>query len=467
MSSEHPKHECGITGMFNSGKPVANDLFFSNIAQQNRGQETSGIAVVDEGGNILVHTGLGFASSVFTPEDIARLMGSIGVGHNRYGTTGGSSLANAQPFVMESDIGTFAFGHNGNVFNASEIKEELKLLGAAFNATSDSEVIAKLIAYTPGNTFLEKIKKASKKLKGSYSLVVATKDSLIGVRDPYGIWPLSLGGINGSGYMMASETNAIDKVGGKFIRDFNPGEVVIINENGITSDSVGREKESLCSFEYYYFSDPHSKLLGRRAENARFEMGRLLAQEHFLEADWVSAVPETSVPAAEGYAYESKIPIRHILLRNRWLGARTFIEPTQRQRENAADIKYGVLPEIAEGKSLNIIDDSIVRGTTTKRLVSLLRKAGARKINILITAPPIIEPCWLGVDTANIDELIAAKRNVEEIRQYIGADYLGFLSLEYGLSAIGDNLKDRVCTSCFTGKYQMQVPSKRDKFILE
>ncbi|MBI4036992.1 amidophosphoribosyltransferase [Candidatus Daviesbacteria bacterium] len=468
MILEAPKHECGVLGIFSKDKPVSQDLFYGLIALQNRGQEGSGIGVFTDDGQIRLHKERGLVHAVFGERDIDWLAGRIGIGHNRYGTTGSSSKENTQPYIISSDLGPFIIGHNGNVFNADELRKRLEFEGMKFTSTSDSEVIAQLIATSPGDTFVEKIKTAAPQLRGAYSLVLATKDSLVGVRDSHGIWPLSLGRINGTGYILASETNALDKTGSKFIEDVAPGTIITIDQTGVQHDNLDRKQEALCSFEFYYFSDPASKLLGKRVENARFEMGKLLAREHPLDVDWVLPIPETARPAAEGYSCASKIPVRGALIRNRWLG-RTFIEPSQRLREQAAELKYTPLAEIINGQRIVVIDDSIVRGTTTRRIVRLLKGAGASEVNVLITAPPIIRECWFGVDTADQTELIAAQfqGKVDEIKQFIEADYLGYLSLEFGLQAIGPALKNRVCTSCFTGSYPMQVPCKRDKFILE
>lgn len=466
MGLESPQHECAVIGIFSVDKPVSQDIYYGLLAMQNRGQESSGMTVYNPSGIPHRHKNLGLVNAVYDQSDIDGLYGYIGVGHNRYGTTGNPTIANAQPLAGESALGEFDLAHNGNLINAHELRQDLEVKGERFSSTSDSEVIAKLIATLPGNTYVEKIKKAASYLQGAYSCVVATRDSLIGFRDPYGVWQLNLGKLNGNGYVMASETNAIEKVGGEFVRNIENGEIVVVDKEGVSSDSLGRKPESLCSFEYFYFSDPFSKIMDRRVEGARFDMGRFLYREHKFEGDLVLPVPETARPAAEGYAYESKIPLRGALIRNRWLG-RTFIQPSQRIRELEALLKYGVLSEIVDDKEIVVIDDSIVRGTTTRRIVHILRQAGAKKINVLSTAPPIIGACCLGVDTANKNELIATTKTISEIRDFIKTDQLGYLSLESGLQAIGDNLRDRLCVSCFTGKYQMKIPEKHDKFILE
>lgn len=466
IMSEHPNHECGVVGIFSPKINVSSDLYFSLIALQNRGQENSGICVFDQNGTPNLHVGKGLVYSVFREEDIIKLEGNVGVGHNRYGTTGGTSIGNAQPFLLESELGNFAFAHNGNVFNADYLKSNLQSRGISFNSSSDSEVLAKLIANATGNTFTEKIKNVAPQIKGAYSFVIATKNSLIGARDPRGFWPLSLGKINGSGYMFASETNAIERIGGEVVGDVANGDIVTIDHEGISKDSLGRKEESLCSFEFFYFSDPYSKLLGRRVWTARFEMGKAAAREHYFDSDVVVPVPATGNVMAEGYAVESGIPLMGLLPRNRWLG-RTFIEPNQRLREAQAKAKYGILHEIVNGKKVVYIDDSIVRGTTTRNTINLFWEAGAKEVNVVITAPPIIKECYVGVDTADTSELIAAFKSVEDIRHFIKATRLGYLSLESGLKSIGSDICDRLCVSCFTGKYQMQVPNKRDKLILE
>jgi len=466
MGIESPQHECGIVGVYSPKSSVSSDLYYALIALQNRGQQNSGMCVFNEQGTPLLHKGPGLVYSVFNEENIEPLKGDIGVGHNRYGTTGGSSVSNGQPFLLDSDLGPFAFVHNGNIFNAHCLKENLEGQGESFESTSDSEVIARMIARSPGRTFVEKIKAAAPRFEGAYSFIIATKDSLIGVRDPRGFWPLSLGKVNGSGHMFASETNALDRVGGKFLKEVENGEIIVVDREGISRDSLGKEQESLCSFEFYYFSDPLSIHLGKRVRDARRQMGRLLFKEHPVDADLVVPVPETAWPIAEGYAEASGIPLNGALVRNRWLG-RTFIEPSQRMREEKAKGKYGVLPEEVAGKRVIVIDDSIVRGTTTARTINLFWEAGAEAVSALISAPAITGVCFTGVDTADIEELIAAHKTIDMIRESIHATYLGYLSLESGMEAIGPELRNRLCVSCFTGRYSMQVPEKRDKFILE
>ncbi|OGE34277.1 amidophosphoribosyltransferase [Candidatus Daviesbacteria bacterium RIFCSPLOWO2_01_FULL_43_38] len=466
MGLESPQHECGITGVYSPKSSVSSDIYYALIALQNRGQQNSGMCVFNEYGTPLLRKGPGLVYNVFNEENIKPLRGDIGVGHNRYGTTGGPSISNAQPFLLDSDLGPFAFVHNGNIFNAQYLKDDLEARGENFESTSDSEVIARLIACSPGHTFVEKIKAAAPRFEGAYSFIIATKDSLIGVRDPRGFWPLSLGKVNGSGHMFASETNALDRVGGKFLKEVENGEIIVVDREGISRDSLGKEQESLCSFEFYYFSDPLSIHLGKRVRDARRQMGRLLAKEHPLKADLVVPVPETAWPIAEGYAEASGISLNGALVRNRWLG-RTFIEPSQRMREEKAKGKYGVLPEEVDGKRVIVVDDSIVRGTTTARTINLFWEAGAKEVHVLISAPPIIRECHLGVDTADASELIAAHKRVDEVRDFIKASYLGYLSLESGIQAMGLQLRDRLCASCFTGKYLMQVPQRHDKFILE
>lgn len=467
MNPEAPQHECAVIGILCPGEEVSKSLYYGLQAMQNRGQEGSGIATFRENGELKLRKALGLVNAVFTEENITDLNGDIGVGHNRYGTTGSNIAENTQPLIIQSELGPFVVAHNGNAFNAPQLRSDLQSQGESFESTSDSEVIGKLIAYSSGRSFVEKIKSATPKIQGAYTLVIATPDSMIGVRDPWGTWPLSLGSFNSHGYMLASETNGIEKAGGKFIRDIENGEIIVIDREGAPySDNIERQKEALCSFEYFYFGDPYSKYLGRRVEGARFDMGRLLYEEHPAQADWVIPVPETGRPAAEGFSYASKIPVRGALVRNRWMG-RTFIEPDQRLRELGAALKYGALAEVIEGNRLVIEDDSIVRGTTTKKTIQLIRDAGAKEIHLRITAPPIIERCHFGIDTAKIAELIAAHKSVSEIKDFLEVDSLGFLSLEGGMKAIGTQLKDRLCTSCFTGKYNMMVPAERDKYVLE
>lgn len=465
--TESPQHECGVVAIFSPGKDISNDLYYSLIALQNRGQEGAGIALFDSArGGQRLHKDVGLVNAVLTPKIIEEMTGDIGTGHVRYGTTGKTSPENTQPFMLLSDLGPFALSKNGNIFNASELRCEVESQGVVLASTSDSEVFGQAVALSPGATYVDKIRNAAKRVKGAYSFAIATPDKIFAARDPHGIWPLSLGKINGSGYIVASESNGIERIGGKVLREVENGEILTISKDGIESDFMDQKREALCSFEYFYFSDPYSKHLGRRVENARFEMGKSLAEEHFFKADWIIPVPETARPAAEGYALASGIPVRGALTRNRWLG-RTFIEPSQRMRELAAELKYGPLGEVIKGSVINVVDDSIVRGTTTRHLVKILREVGAKRVNVLITAPPIIDICHFGVDTANRDELIAAKQSTSEIEKFIEADNLGYLSLESGMQAIGKHLENRLCTGCFTGRHPMQVPQNRDKFILE
>lgn len=467
MNPEAPQHECAVIGILCPGEEVSKSLYYGLQAMQNRGQEGSGILTFKENGELRLRKSLGLVNAVFTEKNIEYLDGDIGIGHNRYGTTGSNTPENTQPIIVESDLGPAAIAHNGNAFNVSDLRLDLEAQGMTFESTSDSEVIGKLIANSPGKSFVEKIKSAAPKIQGAYTLIISTPDSMIGVRDPWGTWPLSLGSFNSHGYMLASETNGIEKSGGKFIRDIENGEIIVIDREGAPySDKLKSEQEALCSFEFYYFGDPYSKYLGRRVEGARFDMGKYLYEEHPAKADWVIPIPETGRPAAEGYAYASKIPVRGALVRNRWMG-RTFIEPDQRLRDLGAALKYGPLGEVIEDRKLVIIDDSIVRGTTTRKTMKLIREAGAKEIHLRITAPPIIERCYFGIDMAEIDELIAAHKSIPEIRDFLEVESLGFLSLESGKKAIGTELKNRLCTSCFTTKYNVKVPEMGNKFVLE
>ncbi len=467
MKPEAPQHECALEGISCPGELVSKSLYYGLEAQQNRGQEGSGIVTVNPKGEFKLHKKQGLVNAVFSDEDIDYLDGDIGLGHNRYGTTGSNIVENLQPIIIDSDLGFFAIGHNGNDFNARVIREELEAGGETFVSSTDSEVIGKLISHSPGRSFVEKIKSASKKIQGAYALILATPSSMIGVRDPYGTWPLSLGSFNSHGYVLASETNGIEKAGGKFIREIENGEIIIIDREGKPySDSLGKEQEQFCSFEFYYFADPYSIYMDRRVEGARFDMGRLLFKEHPVKADWVMPIPETARPASEGFSYASMIPTRGSLIRNRWMG-RTFIQPDQRLRELGASLKYGPVSEAIEGQKLVVVDDSIVRGTTTRKTIRLVREAGAKEIHLRITAPPVVEECFLGIDTAKKEELIAVDKSVSEIADFLEVDSLGFLSLDGGMKAIGTQLKDRLCASCFTGKYNRIVPNFRNKFVLE
>jgi len=464
VTPDGPREACGIFGIYSPGEDVARISFFGLYALQHRGQESAGIATSD-GHELRVRTGMGLVAQVFVEEDLADLKGgNIAIGHTRYSTTGSSRIANAQPLVVDGDLGKLALAQNGNIVNASSLREQLEP-AFSFSSSTDAEVIARLITSSFGRTWEEKILRTMPRLQGAFSLVLLTKDSLIGVRDPMGIRPLCLGRLNG-GWVLASESCALDTVGAQYVREVEPGEIVVIDRWGVRSTlgSVS-EKRSLCVFEFIYFARPDSLINGRLLYLARQEMGVQLAREYPVEADLVIAVPDSAIPAGIGYAKESGIPYSEGLIKNRYIG-RTFIQPDQRMREMGVQIKFNPLLEALSGKRLVVLDDSIVRGTTTPRVVSLLRKAGAAEVHMRICAPPIRYPCFFGVDMATRAELIAARKSVEEITNYIGADSLGYLSVEGLIKAVGLPGKD-FCLACFTGGYPLPVQLEMDKLVLE
>ena len=464
--TDKPREACGVFGIYGRGHDVdvARVTFFGLYALQHRGQESAGIATSD-GERISVHRRMGLVAQVFTEDDLARLRGDIAVGHTRYSTMGSSRICNAQPFLLDGPAGQLALGHNGNLVNFADLRAELAEQGHAFESTTDSEIIAWLFATAPGRDWAERVQRSMLRLQGAYSLVMATKDELIGVRDALGVRPLCLGKLNGC-WVLSSESCALDTVGAEFIREVEPGEIVVVDSTGIHS-YLGHPspRRAMCMFEYIYFARPDSTINGRLVYLTRQEMGRQLAREHPADADVVIAVPDSAMPGGIGYAQESGLPFAEGLVKNRYIG-RTFIQPDQRLREVGINLKFNPLPEVLAGKRVVVVDDSIVRGNTTRPIVRLLRRAGAREVHVRIHAPPQMYPCYLGVDLARRSELIAARMSVEEIRRYIEADSLGYLSLEGIVSAIGV-AGGSLCNGCFTGRYPMPIRLEHDKLILE
>jgi amidophosphoribosyltransferase len=457
------RESCGVFGIYAPGINSAHTIFFALFALQHRGQESAGIAVTD-GTRIRVHTKMGLVSQAFTENDLALLQGYAGIGHNRYSTTGSSRPTNAQPIIAKANGLTIALAHNGNIINARPLRQELQELGYHFYTTTDSEVIANQILASPGANWQEKIRFATNRLQGAYSMVILTADKLIGVRDPLGVRPLCLGTID-HGWCIASESCALDHIGAHFVREVEPGEIAIVDANGLKSFKKKSEKRALCIFEYIYFARPDSVIEGKLLYPARQAMGKILAEEYPVDADLVMGVPDSATAAGIGYANASGIPYCEGLLKNRYVG-RTFIEPDQRIRELGVQLKFNPLSKIIAGKRLVVVDDSIVRGTTTPRVVNLLRKAGASEIHLRICAPPIRYPCYFGVDMATRWELIAARKSIPEIREHLGVDSLGYLSLE-GLIRAVDLPRDVFCLACFTGEYPIPVQMEIDKLALE
>lgn len=456
--------ECGVFGMYDfDGGDVASTIYYGLFALQHRGQESCGIAVSDTNGprgNMISHKGMGLVNEVFTPENLERMKGDIGVGHVRYSTAGSSTRENAQPLVLNYVKGTLAMAHNGNLINANELRRELEYTGAIFQTTIDSEVIAYHIARERLNskTAEEAVRRACMKLKGAYALVVASPRKLIAARDPYGFKPLCIGKRDNA-YIVTSETCALDTIGATFVRDVLPGEVVAITPDGIESDcsmAIPKEQQARCVFEYIYFARPDSHFDGESVYASRIKAGRFLAMDSPVEADIVTGVPESGNAAALGYSLESGIPYGTAFVKNGYVG-RTFIKPKQSSRESSVQIKLNVLKEAVAGKRVIMIDDSIVRGTTSDRIVRMLRDAGAKEVHVRISSPPFLWPCYFGTDIPAREQLIAYNRSIEEIRQIIGADSLGYLAIER-LPEMVDGLP--ICKGCFNGNYPMKPPKE-------
>jgi amidophosphoribosyltransferase len=466
VASESPREECGIIGVYLPGQRVANTTFFGLFALQHRGQESAGIASAD-GNAIHMRADMGLVTQVFRDSDLESLPGHIAIGHTRYSTMGSSRKVNAQPLMAHGPHGSLALGHNGNVINARELRDELtREWGSVFEGTSDSAVIAELYAKAPGETWADRSAYCMRKLRGAYSLVMLTKDELVGVRDPLGVRPLCVGKLDG-GWVIASESCALDHIGAQFLRELGQGETLVIDEDGMHSSvwSGAREKHAMCIFEHIYFARPDSILGGKLAYNTRMAMGAQLWTQHPVQADLVIGVPDSAIAAAVGFAQASGIPYGDGLVKNRYVG-RTFIQPDQRLREMGVRLKFNALRPVLSGKRVIVVDDSIVRGTTTPRVVKLIRDAGAKEVHLRICAPPIIAPCHFGVDMGTLDQLIAARKSVEEIRQYVDADTLGFLDMPGLLKAVGVD-DSSFCRGCFTGRYPIPVQLEMDKMQLE
>ena len=464
MNTDKLKDECGVVGIHSSGiEETSKNIYYSLISLQHRGQESAGIAVKNDG-DIRYFKEMGLVKEIFTKDIINSLQGNIGIGHVRYSTSGESYVSNAQPLVVHYKGGKIALAHNGNLVNATDIRERLEDKGSIFQTTIDSEVIANLIARNYKLGVKESIIESVKKLKGSFALVLIYENKLIGVRDPFGIRPLSIGKLNGD-YILSSETCIYDILGAEFVRDVKPGELVIIEDDKIESIKYSKKNKALCSFEYVYFARPDSNIDGKNVYQSRVNAGKILAKESPVEADLVAPVPDSGIPAAIGFAKESGIDYDIALIKNKYMG-RTFIKPTKKQRELAVRLKLNVLKENVKGKRVVLVDDSIVRGTTSKRIIKMLRKAGAKEVHFRISSPPVKHSCYFGIDTPSKKQLIGAKMTVEEIGKKIGADSLGYISTKGLIESIGDKKKN-LCCACFNGKYPMEVPKKASKFIFE
>ena len=468
--------ECGIFGVLARDEDVANLTYFGLYALQHRGQESAGIAVSD-GRRIRLHKEMGLVSQVFDAETLVDLPGHVALGHTRYSTTGSTRLPNAQPMLFEhGQIGPIAFGHNGNLVNTYVLRHELIEQGVDFTTTTDTEVIGALIARTPGEQLETVLRRSLPRLEGAYCLLFATRDALVAARDPLGIRPLCIGRLGdvgapgGDGYIVASETCALDVVGATFVRDVEPGEIVTIDGDGLRSATIPRAagRAAMCSFEFIYFARPDSVMMGRSLYEARVRMGRELAREAPADADIVIALPDSGTPAAIGYAEESGIPFVEGMIKSRYI-TRTFIQPNQRLREAGIRLKFNPMRHVLEGRRVVLVDDSIVRGTTSKRIVEELRRAGATEVHMRVASPPIVWPCFMGIDIASRGELIAAHRDESQIRDIIGADSLQYLSIVGLKSAVRVKGVEGFCFACFDGDYPLQVPQQleMDKLALE
>ena len=457
-------HEkCGVFGIYCPGEDVARLTFFALFALQHRGQESACIATAD-GKKIQFFGDMGLVSQVFDETSLGQLSGHIAIGHNRYSTTGSSRSINIQPLVLGMGNDTIAIANNGNIVNAEHLYHELCDQGYNFRSSTDTEVIGDLILSAPSLDWIERIRYAMRRLQGAYSMVMVNKDALFVVRDPWGVRPLCLGSLNG-GFVVASESCALDHIGAKLIREIEPGEIVRISQNGVESFPEPVRKRALCIFELIYFARPDSIMNGQLIYPTRQAMGEQLAIEHPVDVDSVMGVPDSATAAGIGYAHKANRPYCEGLLKNRYVG-RTFIAPDQRIRDLGVQLKFNPLPQLLKGQRMVVVDDSIVRGTTTPKVVNLLRRAGAKEIHMRICAPPIKHPCFFGVDMATRKELIASHKSIEEIRQFIGADSLGYLSLE-GLLKSVHLPADSFCTACFTGNYPIPVQLEMDKLALE
>lgn len=461
--------ECGVFGIYTK-KPanVASSVYFGLYALQHRGQESCGI-VVNDRGVFQTHKGLGLVNEVFTQRVLDEFEeGKIAVGHVRYSTTGNVNTANCQPMVVRHVKGSLAIAHNGNLINALDLRREYELKGAIFHSTSDTEVISYAITQERLNSgsIQEAVEKAMYRIKGAYSLCIMSPKKLIAARDPQGFRPLVLGELpNSEGWVVASETCALDSIGAEFVRDIEPGEIVVIDDSGVSSIKTHcGQKSAMCVFEYIYFARPDSVIEGASVHRARIRAGQFLALEHPVQADVVIGCPDSGLDAALGFSHASGIPYGIGFVKNRYIG-RTFIQPTQGMRENSVKIKLNAITETVKGKRVVLVDDSIVRGTTSAKVVKLLRHAGAKEIHMRISSPPFVSECFFGTDIDSKENLIANKHTVEEIAEIIGVDSLGFLSTE-NVVKLAEGAKCGFCTGCFTGKYPIDVPDEipKDKF---
>jgi amidophosphoribosyltransferase len=466
-----PREACGVSGIYTQDGDVARLVFFIHYALQHRGQESAGIATSD-GYTAHIHKGMGLVSHVFNEENLHHLKGhrgyhaSVAIGHNRYSTTGASFLRNAQPYLIETALGPLGIAHNGNLTNAPILRRELFDRGVGLVSSTDSEIITQMLAGAPGGTWEERIAAFMEKAEGAYSLTILTRKAVYAARDPWGFRPLCLGQLDGNGWVVTSETCALATIGATFVRELRPGEIVRLDENGLTSwqGVEATERSSLCIFEYIYFARPDSVLEGRSVHWVRRHLGERLAREHPVEADMIIGVPDSATAHAIGYANATDIPFGEGLIKNRYIG-RTFIQPDDRLRRLGVALKFNPLPDL-RGKRIIMVDDSIVRGTTSGPIAALVRQAGAAEVHLRISSPPIRYPCYMGVDMASKDELIAARMSVDEIAHHIGVDSLGYLSLEGLVEVVGPGVGGH-CMACFNSDYPVAAVDGTGKKMFE
>jgi amidophosphoribosyltransferase len=460
----YPKHYCGVFGIF--GHPNAAELtYYGLYALQHRGQESAGI-VTSDGHQFRAHKGMGLVSQVFDGELLHTLVGDIAIGHTRYSTTGSSHLRNAQPITVDCARGQIAIAHNGNLTNAAQLREELEARGSIFQTTVDSEIILHLMAQPSLNGGRNNLVQTIRRIEGAYSLVIMTENELIGVRDPHGFRPLCIGRI-GDAWVLASETCALDLIHAKFVRDVEPGEIVAINKDGLTSIQAfpEHERRAFCIFEYVYFARPDSTIANRNVYKVRVEMGRQLAREYPIQADVVVPVPDSGNCAALGYSLESGVPFEMAFVRNHYVG-RSFLQPSQLIRDFDVRVKLNLITELVKGKRVIVVDDSIVRGTTCKARVNNLKEAGAKEVHVLVSCPPHMNPCVYGIDFPDRNKLMAANHSLEEIRKYLNADSLHYLSQDGMVKATGLP-RDGFCMACYDGNYPVKYEPGVDKHIIE
>jgi amidophosphoribosyltransferase len=455
------KDECGVFGIF--GHPEASNMVYLGLyALQHRGQESAGIASTD-GGHVRVSRAMGYVADTIDQATLAQLPGPIAIGHVRYSTAGESQLANAQPILIDCAHGQIAIGHNGNLVNAGELREELVRQGSIFQSSTDTEVILHLYARSQAPTIEDAIVESVSQVRGAFSLIMMTTDRLIAVRDPHGFRPLALGRLDGA-YVICSETCAMDLIGATYVRDVEPGELVVVDAGGLRSYTpYPPAPQSHCIFEHVYFARPDSYVFGRSVNEVRTNLGRALAREQPVPADVIVPLPDSGVCAAMGFSEASGVPLRMGLIRNHYVG-RTFIQPQSSIRHFGVKVKLNPVRSILEGRRVVLVDDSIVRGTTSRKIVRMVRAAGAAEVHVRISCPPTISPCFYGVDTPQRSELIAATHTIDEIRDFLEADSLGYLSLEGLLSAVGSD-RPKYCTSCYTGVYPVVAPRDERAYL--